>query len=264
MDGLAPDVLNYMVGKGKVWFSRLSADNVPMGEMDLGNDPVFASSLENELLEHYSSMEGVKKKDMSAIISTAVNLKFTLDEPNPQNLNLAFLGNDEVSYETQPGGTVNNEAMTARLDRYVKVLRRAISLVTVTDATGAVTYVLGTDYTVDTVTGRIFCLSTGNILQGEPLLVDYTFDELRMPKIIPAGRAKVEGLLRFKGSPTYGRDYELVFWKVLLSSSGDINFISDDWTQIEFTGEALDDSVNHPGEAFGKILDLDGDQISES
>jgi hypothetical protein len=265
-DGLAPNTLNYMVGKGKVYFSRLDENNNPLGELDLGNDPVFAVTLENEKLEHYSSMEGVKKKDLSAIISTDMSVKFTLDEINVHNLNLAMFGNDEIGFVTQADGNEVNEAVTARLNRYVKLVRRNLTngTVVVTDSTGVTTYVENTDYRIDYSIGRIYCLSTGGILQGEALLVDYTYGAVRIPKVTPAGRAKVEGLLRFVGDSTYGRDFEIVLWKVQLSVSGDINFISDEWAQMEFTGEVLDDSTNHPNDPYGMVLDPDGDQIVES
>jgi hypothetical protein len=265
-EGLAPDTLNYMVGKGKVWFARKDENEVSLGELDLGNDPVFSMALENEKLEHYSSMSGVKTKDLSAIISTDMTLKFTLDEINVQNLNLALFGDDEISLTNQTDGNEVNEEIVGRLDRYVKLLRRNITAgsVTLTDSTGAITYVLNTDYTVDLVRGRIFCISGAGIEQGEDLLVDYTYGEIRIPTINPAGRAKVEGLLRFVGDTTYGRDYEVIVWKCQLSVSGDVNLISDEFAQIEFTAEVLDDSANHPRYKYGKVLDLTGDQAVES
>ena len=265
MSEIAPNTLNYMVGKGKVYFDRLDGNENPTGELDLGNDPTFALNLANEDLVHYSSMEGVKKKDKSAIISTDLTLKFTLDEINVENLVLAMFG-DAVEYVTQGDGNAVDEAITARHSRWVKLDYRKVTegTVVVTDSTGAVTYTLTTDYTLDLVTGRIFTVATGAIADGEALLVDYTYEEAAYPAVYPATNAKVEGLLRFIGDCTFGFDYEIVLWKVKLSVSGDIGFIGDDWAQIEFTGEVLDDSANHPNNPYGIVIDIEGDTASES
>jgi len=47
-------------------------------------------------------------------------------------------------------------------------------------------------------------------------------------------------------------------------SSGDINFISDEWAQFEINFEALDDSVNHPNSPYGQVIDIEGDLAPES
>lgn len=265
-DGLAPDTLNYMVGKGKVYFARVDEDGNSLGELDLGNDPVFSVTMANESLDHYSSMEGIKKKDLSAIISTDMNLSFTLDEINIQNINLALMGNDEIGFVNQGDGNEVNEIMEARLNRYVKLLRRNITAGTVvlTSSDGLTTYVLDTDYTVDLVRGRIYCINTGAIAQGQALLVDYSYGQIALPKVSPAGRPVLEGLLRFVGDTDYGRNYEIILWKTKLSINGDLSLISEEWAQIEFTGEVLDDSAEHPDDPYGQVLDLTGDQAIES
>ena len=261
----APNTLNYLVGKGKVYFDRLDADNNPTGELDLGNDPIFALTPENEMLEHYSSMGGVKVKDVSAIISTDLNLKFTLDEINICNLVLALMG-DDVEFINQGDGNELDENITARVGRYVKLLRRKITpgTVQVTNQTGAVTYVLNTDYRIDFDVGRIFTIVGGAIADGQTILVDYTYESASYPTAYPATRPRVEGLLRFVGNCTFGYDYEIVIWRVLLTVSGDINFISDEWAEIEFTGEVLDDSTNHPNNPYGMVIDIEGDLAPES
>jgi len=261
----APNTLNYLVGKGKVYFDRLDSDSNSTGELDLGNDPSFALTPENELLEHYSSMEGVKLKDASAIIAANLNGKFTLDEINIENLCLALFGED-VEYLNQGDGNVNDEEVVARLGKWVKLDYRKLTAATVvvTNATGLVIYTLTTDYIVDATVGRIFFVNGGNIAEGEALLIDYTYNQASYPYVSPASRPVMEGLLRFVGNADFGFDYEVVLWHVKLTAGGDINFISDEWAQIEFSFEALDDSTNHPNDRYGMVIDIEGDTAEES
>lgn len=265
MSEMSPNVLNYMVGKGKVYFDRFDEDGNSTGELDLGNDPSFALTPENEELEHFSSMAGVKTLDLTAIISSELNGKFTLDEININNLCIALLG-DQVEYINQGDGNVNGEPIVGRLGKWVKLENRKIAAgtVTVTSETGGTTYNEGTDYNVDYDIGRIQVIVGGEINGGENLLVDYTFQQASYPAVYPTTRAKVEGLLRFVGDCTFGFDYEVVFWRVQLMVSGDINFISEEWANIEFTIKGLDDSANHPNNPYGMIIDTEGDAAPES
>jgi len=261
----APSTDNYMVGKGKVYFNRLDDDGNSTGELDLGNDPSFALTPENEELPHLSSMEGVKKKDKIAVIATNLNGKFTLDEINIENLIIALYSED-VQYLNQGDGNQVNEVVTCFLGKWVKMLRRKFTegTVVVTNAAHTVTYVETTDYRIDYTVGRIFAVVGGAIANSQIVHVDYTYEEHSYPYANPASRASVEGLMRFVGNTTFGFNYEIVLWRVKLSSSGDVNFISDEWSQIELSMECLDDTENHPDEPYGMILDIEGDLATES
>jgi hypothetical protein len=261
----APNVLNYMVGKGRVYFDRFTDAGVSTGELHLGNDPVFAETPVTETLDHFSSMEGIKLKDLSVNLSAGINLKFTLDEINVKNLDLAFLG-DGVEYTVQAAGNQANEPITAHIGKYIKLNRRKLvaGTVNVTNVAGTITYVDGVDYEVDTTIGRVLIITGGTIAENQVLHVDYTYDACNIPTIKPITNTKVEGLIRFVGNCTHGSDFEIVHWKVKLAASGDINFISDEWAQMEFTAEVLSDAANHPDSPFGEIIDLEADTAPES
>lgn len=265
MSNPAPSTDNYMVGKGKLYFDRLDDDGNSTGELDLGNDPIFALTPDNELLEHFSSMEGVKKKDKIAVIASNLNGKFTLDEPNIENLILA-LSSEPVQYLNQGDGNQINEPVTCFTGKWVKILRRKFTegTVVVTNEAHTVTYVETTDYVIDYTIGRIFAVSGGAIANSQTVHVDYTYEEHSYPYANPATDPEVEGLLRFVGNTDFGFDFEIVLWRAKISASGDINFISDEWAQIEFNLECLDDTENHPDEPYGMIIDIDGDLATES
>jgi len=55
-----------------------------------------------------------------------------------------------------------------------------------------------------------------------------------------------------------GTARQVKFWKVEISAAGALEFINHgdgegDWAKLEFEGECLDDSINHPTEKWGRI-----------
>jgi hypothetical protein len=91
----APSTGNYYLGKGILSYDRFDADGLPTGLRDLGNAPNFTIQPTLETLDHFSSREGIKTKDLSVVTMVGATVKFKLEEYDKANLALAFLG--EVS-----------------------------------------------------------------------------------------------------------------------------------------------------------------------
>jgi hypothetical protein len=247
----SPSTENYTLGKGKLYFARL-VDGVNMGEIDLGNTPAFTLSPVIESLDHFESMAGIREKDKSVDITVGLTGKFALDEYSVENIRLALLGTTAATY-TQPTGHQVNEPMTARLGNWVKLSRVLIHTVTVTNSTGLITYIRGTDYSVDEPNGRILAIVGGGITDGEALLVDFNFDACEYPLVNLIETSNVEGLIRFVGDPAVGQSWHLVLWKAKLKPTGDIPLISEEWGQLEFEFEALRDAANYPNSPWGQL-----------
>jgi hypothetical protein len=90
----SPNVNNYHIGKGIVSFKEAGASTYT----DLGNAPSFTYEPTIEKLEHFSSREGVKTKDFTAITQVGATITFTLDEITGENL--AFFALAEQSTDT--------------------------------------------------------------------------------------------------------------------------------------------------------------------
>jgi hypothetical protein len=97
----SPSVQNYHIGKGIVSFKEAGASTYT----DLGNAPSFVYTPNVEKKEHFSSREGVKTKDLTAITSLAATIKFTLDEITGQNL--AFFALAGVGIDTDGNATLS-------------------------------------------------------------------------------------------------------------------------------------------------------------
>jgi hypothetical protein len=82
------------LGKGILKFDRFDAQGLPTGLRDLGNAPNFTIQPVLETLEHFSSREGIKKKDKTVIVSAGLTVKFKLDEYDRKNLALAMMATE--------------------------------------------------------------------------------------------------------------------------------------------------------------------------
>ena len=94
----SPDVQNYHIGKGIVSFQGGR-------RLDLHRPrqrPSFVYTPAVEKKEHFSSREGVKTKDFTAITQVGATIKFTLDEITATNLAFFALGDVDTTVPTAP------------------------------------------------------------------------------------------------------------------------------------------------------------------
>lgn len=102
----SPSVQNYHIGKGIVSFKESGAADF----IDLGNAPSFTYSPAVEKLEHFSSREGVKTKDFTAITQVGATITFTLDEIT--GLNLSFFALAEQGTDSDGNITLSGLSKT--------------------------------------------------------------------------------------------------------------------------------------------------------
>jgi hypothetical protein len=134
---------NYVLGRGKLYFDRFAADTTTgTGERYLGNttEVVLAVAVEN--LEHYSSDEGIRIKDMSVETQRTRSGRFTTDNITGDNLGLIF--GAEPTNRTTTEITDDGDTLTVQRGYYYQLGTRAhrpegvtnVSSVLVRDNTG--------------------------------------------------------------------------------------------------------------------------------
>jgi len=97
----SPNVNNYHIGKGIVSFKETGQSTFT----DLGNSPSFIYTPTVTKKEHFSSREGVRTKDFTAITEVGATVKFTLDEITGENL--AFFALAEISTDSSGNITLS-------------------------------------------------------------------------------------------------------------------------------------------------------------
>jgi hypothetical protein len=91
---ISPNVDNLQVGKGKVEFKK-TGDSV---FRHLGNCSAFVVTPEVETLEHFSSLQGTKKKDLVIVLEQRATAQITMEEFTPENFALMVYGDvDEAA-----------------------------------------------------------------------------------------------------------------------------------------------------------------------
>lgn len=159
---LAPNVDNYLYGKGRIYFKPTGGS----GYIHLGNVPKFELGIELTKVEHYSSMYGIKEKDLELITQKKCTTTLSMEEFSVQNMNLCFLG-DTVQSASQAAAYIANTSVTPVADQFIDLGKKEVFVTKVSH--GAVT---GTAYALgETITGGTSS-ATGKVGWTESGLVE--------------------------------------------------------------------------------------------
>lgn len=237
---------NIVLGRGRVFFDRFATGTeTATGERYLGATPSFGLQVETQELEHYSSEEGLRVKDLS--VTSQIDLTGTVVTENIDldNIALFFLG---------AKSTVSVGAQTGATDTFTSVLQgtylqlgksagnpaglRQVSSVVVTGSGGTPTYVEDTDYTVDLALGRVYIVPGGGITGGTDILVTYNVAAHDLDRVV-SGTTPVFGAMRFLAYNGVGNDTDYFLPKVAIRPNGEYNLKGDDWQQFGFNIEVL-------------------------
>jgi hypothetical protein len=258
--GLA-NTSDYNLGRGKLYLATLT-NGIPGPYRDLGNCPEFNVSLENERLDHQSSRSGLRVTDKSVVVSQTVNINFTLDELNFQNLALFFSGESADEAITNPAiaGVTERELVASAPDftdfdgpRWYDLKNASgvrcydiatANLTLASDTAGADnTLVEGTDYAVDEKNGRVMFLSTTTLIdEGDDITFTLAADAgaVNPDEVRALTQTTVTAALKFISENPANNDAqtEYQFHQVQLSAEGDLALIGDEYSTMGFTAVA--------------------------
>lgn len=241
---------NLTIGKGIVWFAPHATQNPTApanGFEDMGNAPGLSLSVSTETLPHHSSRGGIRQKDAEIILEVNRSGSLTIDDMKPSNLAKFFLGS---------ASTVTHAGVTTQTNQFVDVkpgigyqigvssthpagLRKLSNVVVHLTGTPATIYVLDTDYALDADRGFIEILPGGALASGT-LDIDVDFDVAAStrPQVI-AGNTEIGGSLLFQAFNPAGPRMDYLMPYVKIRPSGDLQLISEEFMQVEFTLEVL-------------------------
>lgn len=245
-----PNIQDYSLGRGIV-YAALLTNNVAGGYRDLGNATAVNVSVETTTIEHTSSRTGTGIVDKEIVTSTKVNLSITLDEINFENLALFFLGDTATPTNAAIAGFAEHEMITGVvLGQWYPIVSAAGARaynttnanLTIEEAAGPTTLVLGTDFELEVETGRIFFLTTAvNIANGEDVDVTLagnagagTVDEVKAL----TKSSTVVAISFISENPSNGAKTIFDFHRVPLRPSGDFSMISDEFSSLTLEGLA--------------------------
>lgn len=232
-----------ILGAGKVYADIYDADGNLTGEFALGNCDGFTLTVSSETVDVINYQ--TKERGKLARIKTTTDVSGTIscNFHNLDNYTLVFAG--EAASLAQTSGTIVDEQITAssRKGRYFSTTKRKISSVVVKHKTGTggtlTTATVGTDYTVDADTGRIFITATSSIPNGDIVQASYSYASLDADILRGAIKGAQEARIRFISDNTYGANQEIIIHKASVQADGDTAFIGDDVASFSLAFTAL-------------------------
>ncbi len=255
---------NYTIGGARLWFNEdVDLSLTPprrKGWRDLGNVVEHSFESEKEVLDHFSTKTGARKKDRSVNRQISEALVVTLDELSTLNMKHFFRGDAITNVAAaSSGGSVTDEVAQLVGEELIMLGYgyNAASIV-VKDITGVTTHVLNTDYEieVDAISGYsgIRRIDGAGIADGDYVRITYAYDVRAHKQFAPQTKALREGQVMFFGVSDIGNEFMRSFNRVSLEPEGNFSINSEDWSQFQLRAEILDDSEATPSAPFGLFL----------
>lgn len=249
-----PDSRNIYIGTGEVWFDRFDASGLSTGYRHLGNVSKLEITPSITTIEKKSSMNAARAILQRAITETKMEAALTLDEFEKENVALALLG--DASVFTQSSATKTDAALGVAASG--RSLNTGYVNITVTAVKhSSTTYVLGTDYTVDAVSGMIYVVPGGAIVDGDALTWSGSVPAVSSYQVQGLSNGNITGALRFRSSiDAIGPRKVIDIWRLALSPDGALALLGDNFAEIGLKGEILPDSTKPAGQQFCRVIDL--------
>ena len=112
---VSPDVKNLAVGKGFILFKPDDASAF----YHVGNVPTFTFTPKITTLDHFSSMEGTRLKDLSITIEKTGEVKMDMEELTARNLAMLVLGDVTLDVDGNPTVSIfSRDSLTGELQYY--------------------------------------------------------------------------------------------------------------------------------------------------
>ncbi len=239
---VSPSTDNYMYGKGSVFF-RPEGES---GYLHLGNCPAFSLNVELEKAEHFSSMSGIKEKDFSKVIQKSAKGSITMEELSAENLNLVMMGGGVVESEV-PAQTAISTVIEVKVGKFIPIpeVKSRIESCVATKVSGE-DFIEGVDYLLDREAGLFLAQPGRGLSENDEVLLVISTLKVTKKAIRALAESSCSGELFFVGSPDLGPKWQVKGWKVELSLSGELAFISDDIAQVTVEAEFQADRLGHP------------------
>ena len=229
----------YNTGGGELKFTPI-VDGVVGTQVDFGQTENVSFTTAVETITHDNTESCTTFEDMVLLKKVTGDMTIETLEISPEMLERAFLGKLNRVETASATGTATTVDIVALDTKYSVDGKKFLSNVVVKNSDDSVTYVEGTDYTVDYNKGLLTALSGGGISAGDT--VDVTYDNAQYDDIDIQGftDSKLEGILVFESCAGNGLNYTYTFHRVSLNASGDYSLKSPtDFVKLSFKGKML-------------------------
>jgi hypothetical protein len=232
----SPNVDNYFVGKGTC--SIMLAGETTW--RDVGNVPTWDLTPNLDVLDHFSSREGNKKKDRSIVRQTSVELKMVMEELTTKNMRMVLMGTPSSAAVSL--STTGDIASNTTLENLASIAN----------------LVIGRRYNISgagIVAGTTFVFngsSDGNVLDTAATATTATLAVAITGAVSLDiySLSEIVGRVRLVGTNDIGAKGTFEMNNVSFKPSSSISPISDEWGQFEVIGEVLVDTYGKFGQWY--------------
>jgi len=244
-------VNQYFSGQGALLLAERDVLGNALGFRPVGNVSALTIGIETTVFEHKESCTGVRGIDLEIVQEVAASMTFTMESLDRENLALALYGGSSAI----TGASVSDELVTAHHDLWMPLDNLKVSAVVVgDDATPTITYVLDTDYELNSEAGTIKVLSTGAITDLQVVFVDYTFADQDDVQALLTGTAP-QRWARFEGLNTADAEKPVTVdaFKLSVQPLAELALINEEITQMEVEATVLSDELRVTGSKYFSI-----------
>lgn len=233
------------IGVGPIYIKRT---DIQGGMLPLGNSPKFKIGIEEETkeLRDYTSPGGGIRNKISRIKSA--NISLTVTDLSPDNLAMAVFGN----VENVNSGSVSNETKTAYKGSFILLDKAGATSVVVKNEDGTVTYTEGEDYVVKSA--GLWIPATSSITDASTIKVSYNYPKQDVVQALTTSGYEYELLFEGFNEALTGKKCNVHVWRCRFGPAKSIDFIGDDYVQLEFEGTLIADSSKSPGSQHFKVV----------
>lgn len=181
-----------------------------------------------ETLERKSNRRDTFGQNLDAVVFPGDTLiSISVDDADPEVLELFFLGDlSDVSIEAGSVAEGSPIDVVAHKGKWSRLDHRKVSTVVVKNAAGDATYVLDTDYVLDTTAGLLKILPGSAIVDGVTLKVSYAYAAQNGKKIVGATSTEVRCRVLIDGKNlTNQKEIEFFAHEAVLTPSGETRLV---------------------------------------
>lgn len=242
---MANETKQHTYGSGEVSFAPFLAGTLTRGAFRyLGNTPEFGFTAEQESIEHMDADHGIRFEDDSMTTSQSLGGTLVTDNINQENTALYFTGTTGLITQASAASQVMNIA-AIQFGTYILGVTEAkptgvrhVTVATVTSDPAGTSYVAGTDYLVDGISGTVTFIEGGTIEEGDPVIITYSVAASTRTQVI-SGNNSIEGALRFKSFNPKGPKVDYLVPYARLTPDGEFALKGDDWLTITYNLKIL-------------------------
>lgn len=224
------------IGAADAYVDVLTDEGVKTGLELKGNCTEFSPKPDSKRLEQTSN----GRSDYGQVLASATLPKpmtatVTFNQIDQALFAAAFFGTNTTL--TQASGTMSATDVTTIADKWVEVDKYMISAAVVTDAAAETTYVLGTDYEINTRLGMIKALSTGSITSGEVVKFACSHDAVDGTTMTGMTKSNVRVRIVLDGKNfADGRNFISDIYQMRLSPTSSFSLIGTEFVDVTFEG----------------------------